>query len=198
MEQYVVTISRQFGALGRTVAQCLSGMLGVEFWDRDIVEATAKRLGQSLSTVSDVEETAKYSLFPTRKERISLASYSLDDEIFDTERNIILDAAKQSSCIIVGRCSDYLLRDMPNRLSVYLFAPLEQRVKNCIERLEMDEKTARRTIREMDAARGNYQRKYCPGTKSPFEYKDMLIDSSRFGPEGTAKIIAAVVKQNWG
>lgn len=61
MEQYVVTISREFGALGRTVAQRLSQMLEVEFWDRDIVEAAAKRMGQSLTLISDTEERASRS-----------------------------------------------------------------------------------------------------------------------------------------
>ena len=83
MEHYVIAISRQFGALGRTIAQRLSAMLEVEFWDRDIVEEAARRMGQSLSMVSDAEEVSGYPLFPHRPERISLASYSISDEIFD-------------------------------------------------------------------------------------------------------------------
>ena len=144
MKQYVITISREFGALGRTVAQRLSQLLEVEFWDRDIVEAAAQRMGQSLPLISDVEERAKPSLFRHRREKMNLASYSISDEVFDTECSIIQDAVKQGSCIIVGRCSDYILREHPNRLSVYLFAPYEQRIKNCVERLGMDEKTARK------------------------------------------------------
>ncbi len=200
MEQYVVTISREFGALGRTVAQRLSQMLGVEFWDRDIVEAASKRMGQSLTLISDTEERANrnMSLFRHRREKMNLTSYSISDEVFDTECSIIQDAAKAGSCIIVGRCSDYILRDMPNHLSVYLFAPLEERVRNCVERLNMDEKTARKTIHDMDLARAYYHRKYCGDPKNVLENKDLLIDSSRFGVEGTAQLICNVVHQQFG
>lgn len=198
MEQYVVTISRQFGALGRTVSQRLSEKLGVEFWDRDIVETAAKRMGQPVSTVSDEEETAKNAFFLRKKYRMSLATYSINDEIFETEKNIILDEAKRESCIIVGRCGDYILKGFPNHLSVYIYAPYEARLKNCINTLMMDEKTARKMIREVDLARTYYQRKYCPDVKSVFDNKDIMLDSSRFGVDGTAEIIARVVRQQWG
>lgn len=198
MEQYVVTISRQFGALGRTISRRLSEKLGIEFWDRDIVETAAKRMGQPVSTVSDEEETAKNSIFLRKKYRMSLATYSINDEIFETEKSIILDEAKRESCIIVGRCGDYILKDFPNHLSVYIYAPYAARLKNCVETLMMDEKTARKTIRDVDLARTYYQRKYCPEIKSVLDNKDLMIDSSRFGVEGTAEIIAQVVRQQWG
>ena len=88
MEHYVIAISRQFGALGRTIAQRLSAMLEVEFWDRDIVEEAARRMGQSLSMVSDAEEVSGYPLFPHRPERISLASYSISDDNGKTWRHM--------------------------------------------------------------------------------------------------------------
>ncbi len=198
MEQYVITISRQFGSLGRTISQCLSEKLGIEFWDRDIVETAAKRMGQPVSTISDEEETARNSIFLRKKYRMSLATYSINDEIFETEKSIILDAAGHGPCIIVGRCGDYILRDFPNHLSVYIYAPYEARLKNCGETLMMEEKTARKMIREVDMARTYYQRKYCPEARSVFDYKDLMIDSSRFGVEGAAEIIASVVRRQWG
>ncbi|MCD7812931.1 MAG: cytidylate kinase-like family protein [Lachnospiraceae bacterium] len=194
MEQFVITISREFASLGRTVAQTLSEKLGVEFWDRDIVEAAAKRTGHPISLVSDEEETAKSSFFLRKKDRMSLTTYNINDEIFETEKNIILDAANKGSCIIVGRCSDYILRDFPHHLSVYIYAPYEARLKNCVDTLMMDEKTARRMIREVDMARTYYQRKYCPDIHSPRDCCDLMIDSSRFGVEGTAELIAQALK----
>ncbi|MBR1710622.1 MAG: cytidylate kinase-like family protein [Clostridia bacterium] len=195
MEKYVITISRQFAAMGRTVAQHLSELLGIEFWDRDIVELAAKRMGQSLSLVSDSEERANYSLLRHHPEKMSLTSYSISDEIFRTESSIIQDAASQGSCIIVGRCGDYILRDHPNHLSVYLYAPYEKRLENCINHLGMSEKEARKQIRDMDLARRYYQKKYAGEGDSLLAWKDLMIDSSRFGIEGTAKLIAGVVQQ---
>ncbi|MCC8044142.1 MAG: cytidylate kinase-like family protein [Clostridiales bacterium] len=189
-DHFVITISREFASLGRTVAQRLSEKLGVEFWDRDIVEAAAKRTGHSVSLVSDEEEKAKSSFFLRKNYRMSLTTYNISDEIFETEKNIILDAASKGSCIIVGRCGDYILRDFPNHLSVYIYAPYEERLKNCVETLMMDEKTARKMIREVDMARTYYQRKYCPEIRSPRDCSALMIDSSRFGVEGTADMIA--------
>lgn len=198
MEKYVVTISRQFASLGRTISQRLSEKLGVEFWDRDIVEAAAKRMGHTVSTISDEEEKAKNSFFLRKKYRMSLATYSINDEIFETEKNIILDEAKRESCIIVGRCGDYILKDFPNHLSVYIYAPYEARLRNCTEALMMDEKTAKKMIREVDMARNYYRQRYCPGIRTEADCRHLMIDSSRFGVDGTAEIIAQVVKQQWG
>ena len=134
MEKYVVTISREFASLGRTIAQRLSEKLEIPFWDRDIVEAAAKRMGHTVSTISEEEERAKNSVFLRKKYRMSLATYSINDEIFETEKSIILDEASRESCIIVGRCSDYILRDLPNHLSVYIYAPYKERLKNCVDK----------------------------------------------------------------
>ncbi len=193
MDQFVVTISRQFGSLGRTIAECLSDKMGVEYLDRDIVEATAKRLGHPVSVISDEEETAKNSFFLRKKTRMSLTTYNINDEIFETEKNIILDAAAKSSCIIVGRCGDYILRDFPNHLSVYIYASYEDRLKNCVETLMMDEKTAKKEIHDVDLARSYYQRKYT-GLRSPIECSDMMLDSAKFGIEGAADLIEQAVR----
>ncbi len=193
-EQFVVTISRQFASLGRTIAELLSERLGVEYWDRTIVEATAKRLGHSVSVVSDEEETAKNTFFLRKKTKMSLISYNINDEIFETEKNIILDAAAKSSCIIVGRCADYILRDHPNHLAVYVYAPYEARLRNCVETLEMDENTAKKRIREVDMSRAYYQRKYCPEARSQIECSHLMIDSSRFGVEKSAELIEQAVR----
>jgi cytidylate kinase len=197
MENFVITLSRQYGALGRPVTQALARMLEIDFWDRDIVEEAAKRMGQSLHAISDMEERERPSLFPVRHREatMSLASYSINDEIFDIESNVIRDAASRTSCIIVGRCGDYVLRDHPRKLSVYLYSSLEDRVKNCMTYLGMDEKTARRQIREMDHARSYYHRKYMPDLKTAFDLGDMQLNASHFGVEKTAEIIADTARK---
>lgn len=197
MEQYVVTISRQFGSMGRSIAQCMSKKLGINFFDRDIVAETAKRMGHPVSMISDAEENTK-SFFLRKKYPFNMGIYSITDEIFLVEKNIIRDMASRESCIIVGRCSDSILRDFPNHLSVYVYAPYEARLHNCVNDLMMDEKTAIRMMKEVDAARTNYQRKYCPEVNSVFDHKDIMIGSSKFGIEGTADILAGIVQERWG
>lgn len=196
MEQYVITISRQFGSMGRTIAQHLSEELGIEFYDRDIVEATARRMGESVKAISNAEESAG-SFFLKKKYPFKMGIYSISDEIYAVQKNIIRDMAQKQSCIIVGRCADSILQDMPNHLNVYIYAPFEARLYNCTHDLMMDEATARKMIKEVDTARTNYQRKYCPEVKSVFDHKDLMIDSSKFGIDGTVKLLAGIVRERW-
>ena len=100
--------------------------------------------------------------------------------------------------MIVGRCADYILEDIPNHLNVYVYAPDEARLKNCVENLQMDPQTAKKMMRDVDAARNRYHKAYIPGWQSVFDHKDLMIDSSRFGIDGTAKILADIVKNQWG
>ena len=142
MDKYVITISRQFGALGRTIAQQMSKELGIEFFDRDIVELTAKRMGLPISEISK-EEERHGGFFAERRYPLGMGPVSMQEELFQIQSNIIKDIAAMESCIIVGRCGDYCLRHVDRVLDVYVYASFEKRLENCKSILGMDEKTAR-------------------------------------------------------
>ena len=196
MKQYVVTISRQFGSMGRMIAQQLSRELGVEFYDRDIVEETASRMGLPVSVISNTEENFK-SIYFKQQYPLGMGIASMRDEIFLIQKNIIRDLAQKESCIIVGRC-DSILMDMENHLNVYIYAPMGARLRNAVELAKLDEKTAKKMIREIDRSRELYHRRYCPEYVDPSTNKDIMIDSSRFGAEGTVKILAGLVRELFG
>lgn len=193
MKQYVITISRQFGSMGRSIAQALAQQLNIDFYDRDIVKETARRMGLPVSVISDTEENAK-SVYFRRIYPLGMGVPNLRDEIFLVQKNIIRDLAAKSSCIVVGRCGGSILADMPNRLGVYVYAPYSQRLQNCTQKLGMDEATARRMIREVDRARELYHRRYCPEVKDVFTDHDLMLDSSRFGVEGSASLLAHIAQ----
>lgn len=194
MDKFVVTISRQFASMGRTIAQEMSKELGIEFYDRDIVEKTARRMGQSVPEISKTEENGA-SIFSNRRYPLGMGLISMQQEVFYVQSNIIRDLAHKESCIIVGRCADSILRDLPRCLNVYVYAPYEARMKNCTELLGMDEKTAGRMIREVDKAREIYRLRYCDGVKTVLDHRDLMIDSSKFGPEKTAHILSGIVRE---
>ena len=194
MKQYVVTISRQFGSMGRMIAQQLSRELGVDFYDRDIVEETASRMGLPVSVISNTEENSK-SIYFKQQYPLGMGIASMRDEIFLIQKNIIRDLAQKESCIIVGRCADSILMDMENRLNVYIYAPMDARLRNAVELAKLDEKTAKKMIREIDRSRELYHRRYCPEYVDASTNKDIMIDSSRFGAEGTVKIRAGLVRE---
>lgn len=195
MEKYVITVSRDFASMGRSIAQLLAQRLGVEFYDRDIVEETARRLGLPVSEISATEESARNRYYK-RIYPLGMSIKSLQDEVFMTQANIIRDLAARESCILVGRCADEVLKDFDNVLSVHIFAPVQDRLRNCVEKLEMDPETARRTLAQVDKARAGYHRVY--GGGDVFANCHLMLNSAEFGIEGTAALLAAVVQTRFG
>ena len=186
---YVITISREFASLGRSIAQLTAKELGIYYMDRDIVEETAKRLGLPVSEIGESEERVS-NRFLYRKFPLGRAPKTLEDEIFQVQSNIIQDTAASRDCIIVGRCAESVLRNRTRRLSIYIRAPYEARLRNCIESLEMDYSTAERMIHDVE----RYRERYVYELKDEFTDRDIIMDSSAFGVEGTATLIAAMAR----
>lgn len=191
---YTITITRQFGSLGRPIAKKLAEILEIEYYDRDIVEETAKNLGMTVSVISDQEEAVKNSFF-NMIYPLGTETSAQQDQIFQEQAKIIRDLAARQSCIIVGRCSDYILQNNKNCLNVYIYAPYEARKRNCVDYLRMDTETAKRMIQKVDKARDKYHKSYAGYLPSDFEHKELMIDSSVLGIEGTARVLAASVKE---
>lgn len=197
MEKFTITITREFGSLGRSIAKELSRELGVEFYDRDIVEEVANKLNLPVSTISNEEEKSKHSFLP-RMFPLGTDETYMQDIIFDVQKGIILELAKKSSCILVGRCSDYLLEREKNNINIFIYAPYEKRLKNCVNTLGMTENEAKRMITSVDRARNTYHKKYAGYLPGDPEHKNLMIDSSLLGVGGTAKLIAQMVNQLFG
>lgn len=194
METFTVTITRQFGSLGRSIAKELSRELGVEFYDRDIVEEVAKRLNMPVSDISNQEEQAKHSFLP-RMFPLGTDEEYIQDMIFDVQKDIILDLAARSNCIMVGRCSDYLLENRKNNINIFIYAPYARRLENCIRILDMDRDEAEHMIISVDRARNTYHKKYAGYMPDDPRHKHLMIDSSLLGVEGTAGLIADMVRK---
>lgn len=196
MKRYTVTITRQFGSLGRPIARKMSEILNLEYYDRDIVEETSQKMGLPVSVISDAEESVKNSFFNMA---FPLGSATTDQQnaIFREQARIIRDLAEKKSCIIVGRCSDYILKDSKNVVHIYIYAPVEERLKNCVDYLNMDVETARKMIKRVDKAREGYHRNYAGFFPQDCRYKQVEIDSSLLGIEGTARALSEIVKQKF-
>ena len=199
-ETYVVTIQRQFGSMGRPIARSMSEKLGIEFYDRDLVDQAAQKLNLPVSRVRESEETGeKKGRNPFWQMLLPLGSESPDeqDKIFEAQKNIIQFLAEKESCIIVGRCSDFILHEMKNAMHIYIYAPFEVRVRNSVEQLGLSEDEARRMCVEVDKARDSYQMRYAGGLLDDKRTKNLLIDSSLFSVEGTAEFLVEAVKRRF-
>ena len=183
MSKYTITITREFGSLGRPIAHALSQKLGIEYYDRDIVDEVAKQLNLPVSQISDAEESSHNHFF----------SHMFP---LGTDKDF-LDLARKSSCIIVGRCSDFLLQNEENVVNIFIYAPYKARLENCIHSLEMSEDEAKRMIMKVDKARLAYHKKYAGYTPYDPLHKHLMIDSSLLGIEGTADMIAELIKRKF-
>ena len=146
-KKYVVTIARQFGSLGRPIAKLMSKKLGVEYYDRDIVEQAAKKLNLPVSQIDELEEKVKKTSTNSYKRMmypLGTQSSTEQDRIFEAQQNIMKFLVERESCIIVGRCSDFVLSDEENAVHIYIYAPYEQRVKNCVNDLHLSEEEAKK------------------------------------------------------
>ncbi|MGN0373077.1 MAG: AAA family ATPase [Enterocloster sp.] len=196
MEKYTITITREFGSLGRPIARSLSEKLGIEFYDRDIVDQVASQLNLPVSRISETEEKAEHRFFAHMFPLGTDEEY-IQDMIFDVQKDIILDLAEKSSCIIVGRCSDYLLQNNKNNVNIFIYAPYKERLYNCIHTLGMTEEQAKKMIMSVDKARNAYHRKYAGYLPGDTRHKHLMIDSSLLGVEGTADLIAQMVRKRF-
>ena len=200
MENYIITISREFASMGRTIASILSEKLGIEYYDRDIVDQAAKKLKLPISVVDQEEEKAvKQAVNPFSRMIFPLGkgTSNTQDKIFDTQKNIIQFLSEKNNCIIVGRCSDFILSDVKNSLHIYIYASYEARLEHCIKDLGLEEQEARRMIKSVDEARNSYHMQYAGYLPDDKRYKDILIDSSFFGVKGTAEFLAEAVKKKF-
>ncbi len=198
MSHYVVTITRQFGSLGRPIAKKMSEILGIEYYDRDIVDQAAEKLKLPVSVINQEEEKAvKQAVNPFSKMMFPLGkgTNAVQDDIFDAQKNIIEFLAEKDSCIIVGRCSDFILSEMENSIHIYIYASYEARLEHCIKDLGLEEDEARKMIKSVDEARDSYHMQYAGFLPDDKRHKDIMIDSSLFGVEGTAAFLADAVKR---
>lgn len=194
--KYIVTITREFGSMGRPIAKKLAALLGIECYDRDIVEEAAKKMNLPLEIVSKQEESAKRAFF-NMKYPLGMGTSEIQDNIFIIQQKIINQFVEKGSCIVVGRCSDYIFKNMENALHIYIYASYQDKLRNCVELLGMEEEEAKKMIVEVDKARASYHKHYTGYAINDIRYKDILINSSLLGVDGTAEMLEDVVRKKF-
>ena len=193
MKKFVITINRDFGSLGRPIARRLAELLGVEYYDRDIVEEAAKKLNLPVSVISE-EEEKKASGFFGMMFPLGHDTQEHQKAVFNAQADFIRKAAAKESCIIVGRCADYLLQDEPDAMHVYIYAPYADRLANCVGPLHMDKAEAKKMIAGVDKARSAYHRYWAGYDANDPDHVHIIINSALLEVEGTAQALAAVAR----
>lgn len=192
-EQFVITIARQFGSMGKQIAKEVGARLGVPVYDRELVDEAARRMGMKVSAVKNLEEKAG-GRFLGMKYPLGLGDAASQREVFETQKEIILGLAQKSSCIIVGRCSDFVLKDNENSMHVYIYGSVEKRYINCLELLHMHPTEAKAMMKDVDRARMNYHKTFAGFAPDDPLYKDCMLNSGELGVERTADVLEAMAR----
>lgn len=184
----VISLGCEYGCGGSAVGKKIAEKLGISYYDRQIVDKIMEEVGVTPSLmnlaekgidVSGLRAEEGYAYAPTKYT-------NLTDRMVYLQKEIIKKLAEKSSCLIVGRCSDYILRERKDCINIYIYAPIDVRLKNVEEELKLDEKKARATIEEND---NNLHARYLQITGTDWgerHNRQILIDSSVLGVEGTA------------
>lgn len=198
----IITISRQYGSGGREIGRKLSEQLGIPFFDNEIISRAAKESGFSESAFETVEDKATNSLLYSiamgmnvfTNQDVGFAGLSLDDRIFLAQSNVIRKVAEEGPCIIVGRCADYILKDLDNVINVFITADFDFRIKRSIEVDHIEPAHAAEAVSKKDKSRGNYYR-YHAGERwdNLFNY-DLALRSDLVGIDKTVECIKNYVE----
>ena len=194
MNHFIVTIGREFGSSGKEIGRELAWHLGVECYDRNIVEKAVEDSGLSLDVVSKAEE--RFAAGSSRLLSIgglSLNSVMQMDAAVEAQSNVIKDLAEKSSCVIIGRCADFILRDRDDVLNVFIYAPYEKRLKRIIDLYGFSKQQAERSVKRIDQQRHNYYKYVTGQDRGDRHGKQLMIDSSLFGIKGTADLLFEIV-----
>ena len=190
----VITISREYGAYGRSVAKGLSQKLGIEYYDVDFVRMTALKSGYSEEDVSrEGESLSAGSRFINSF--LSTSAYNSSyDEIFTAQKEVILGLAK-NPCIMVGRCSNIILREAGVKtFDVFLHADREFRRAHALELNEYGKMDVDRYIDRCDHWRKTYYRAYTGHDMGDYHDYDISVDVGKIGPDRTVGILYGLLK----
>ena len=193
----IITIGRQFGCGGKRIAEALGSKLGIPVYDHELIVKAAQESGFSAEFFERSDEKKRFfsltSIF-TGSYNAETENYMSDKGLFNMQCETIKSIADQGSAIIVGRCSDYVLRDRENTLNVFLTSPLEDRVKRIAETEGLEIDKAGEYVEKQDRNREDYYNYYTFGNWGVASNYDLCIDSSIAGIEGTADIIIEFAK----
>lgn len=206
MDNFVITVARGFGSGGKQIASKVAEELGIHCYENRILTLASQMSGldeQLFREVNEKMREKKVSSFlrglpitsrpkPEEKEFVS------DEKLFEIQKEIIEHLADSESCVIVGKCADWVLRDRKNVVSVYIEAPRRYCVKNVMERMGVNEATAHKSIEQTDKYRAAYYEHYTGGNywTNPVNY-DMTLNSERVGREGCVKVIIDYLKMKF-
>ncbi len=203
-KKIVITIARQYGSGGREIGEKIAAALGIPLYDKELIKEAASRGDLSEAVVNGVDESAANSLLYTLAMGSNVLGTTmsfgykmpLNDKLFILQSDVIKDYAKAGSCVIIGRCGDYVLRDEKNLLRLFIYGDLDHRRERVAERHpEIKRSQVIDIINKTDKRRASYYNFYTGNKWGKFDNYDLAINSSTLGIDGTVDLIVAYAKK---
>ena len=201
MEKIIINIGRQVSSGGRYISKILCEEFGCQYFDKEILDLAAKESGFSPDVFkkNDEKKSFVHTLFHLHAPMLSDDNFYnnkfSEDSLFKFQCDAIRKAASEGSCLFIGRCADYVLRDEPNTVSIFLTADMKDRISRTMERYNMDEESAIKTINKKDSTRAAFYNYYTGKKWGAAESYDLCINTSIFGLDETAKFIADFIRK---
>lgn len=203
----VITIGRQFGSGGHEIGEMLAKKLGIPFYDRNLVKMAAEELHITEEQAEQEDET-KLMNFVSGYD-LALGAYNdfmanvefyapVGRDLYAVQSAIIKRLAQKGSCVIVGRCADYVLRDDPECINVFVCASKEDRKKRVMDKYQLSERKAAEKIKKIDRERKYYYETYSGKEWGSIQSHQILMNSSLLGKEKIVEYLAALYREQQG
>ena len=203
MNRMIIAISREFGSGGHVIGEAVAKRLSIAFYDKILLQLAAEKSGMCPKFIEQSEQKASSSFLfnlATAAHASSNFFYQHDlpvgDRAFFAQAEVVREIAAKESAVIIGRGADHVLRDNPDCLRIFLWAPLDFRLSRIMEIEGLPEREARAKIAKTDKARANYYRHYTGQTWGDVRTHDLCINVARGGIEGTVDLIYQLAKSN--
>ena len=189
MNNVVITIARQYGSGGRTIGEMLAKKLNVHYYDKELMKLASDDSGINEALFVNADEKVKSTkLFHIAKKEYhgelippESDDFTSTDNLFNYQAKIIRDLAKEESCVIIGRCADYVLKDYPNVLSVFIHASWEFRMEKAAEKLSKTPREIEKFLQKDDKRKFEYCRRFTGKEWTDATNYDLCLDSSKLG-----------------
>ncbi len=193
----VITISREYGAYGTDIARALSKRFGIEFYNKDFVKKTAKESGYSEEEIAEEGEAmSRAGKFMNSLLNNAAVYTSAYDRIFEAQREVILELAKEGPCIIVGRCADYVLREAGIKsFNIYLHASIEDRIERATTLGENGNMDISKYIHKRDVLRKTYYKKYTGTEMGESDNYTVSLDVGAFGVDTVVDLLVEMIEK---
>ena len=196
MQKKIVTISRQYGSGGRYIGKKLSEKLGISCYDEKLIDMVAKESGFAQDFVAEKGERMTGSLLFNIASSLSYANnilsgngMSLQDEIYFIQNRIIKDLAEKGSCVIVGRCADYILRERKDVLNIFIYADMESKMERAVTYFGLEKENVSAILKKKDKARSNHYKYYTDQEWGMASNYDLSLNSGILGIDGCVEMI---------